>query len=86
MFFDLYILELLRFETLMFRTITFSDATLSDINIVFCYFLSQYPINICSWNSWERIGSRGYKLAEKAHSFSILKLFVSRPESQREYW
>jgi hypothetical protein len=38
MFFDVYILELLRLET-----ITFSDATLSDINVVLCYVLSQYP-------------------------------------------
>jgi hypothetical protein len=33
-FFDVYVLELLRFETLTFRTLTFSDVTLSDINIV----------------------------------------------------
>ncbi len=31
MFFDVYVLELLRLET-----ITFSDATLNDINIVLC--------------------------------------------------
>jgi hypothetical protein len=37
MFFDVYVLELLRFET-----ITSSDATLSDINVVLCYVLSQY--------------------------------------------
>jgi hypothetical protein len=40
MFFDVYILELLRFETIMF-----SDAALSDINVELCYVLSQYHID-----------------------------------------
>ncbi len=37
MFWNYYVLKLLRLET-----ITFSDATLSDINVVLCYVLSQY--------------------------------------------
>ncbi len=37
---NFYVLKLLRLET-----ITFSDATLSDINVVLCYFLSQYYFN-----------------------------------------
>ncbi len=40
-FWNYYDLQLLRFET-----ITFSDAMLSDINIVLCYFLSQYQNTI----------------------------------------
>jgi hypothetical protein len=38
MFWNYYVLKLLRLET-----ITFSYATLSDINVVLCYVLSQYP-------------------------------------------
>jgi hypothetical protein len=37
MFWNYYVLKLLRLET-----ITFSDAMLSDINVVLCYVLSQY--------------------------------------------
>ncbi len=38
MFWNYYILKLLRLETILF-----SDAMLSDIIVVLCYFLSQYP-------------------------------------------
>ncbi len=41
MFWNYYVLKLLRLEN-----ITFSDVTLSDINVVLCYALSQYPISI----------------------------------------
>ncbi len=33
-FFDVYVLELLRFVILCLETLTFSDVTLSDINVV----------------------------------------------------
>ncbi len=44
MFWNSYVLKLLRLETL-----TFSDVTLSDINVVWCYVLSQYRISIYSF-------------------------------------
>jgi hypothetical protein len=39
MFWNYYVLKLLRLET-----VRFSDATLSDINVVLCYVLSQYRL------------------------------------------
>jgi hypothetical protein len=40
LFWNYYVLKLLRL-----KNVTFSDATLSDINVVLCYVFSQYQLN-----------------------------------------